>query len=113
MRGPEADPRRRAAFHPLMQMSGLMCATRRARPASSAATTTALIGARRLLRDSSARWAADQHALLGEFVDDLASAPLPQSGVAGKRAAGAVRCGSRALTWIKASWTLLLSVAVV
>ena len=76
-----------------MQISGRRRATRRARPACSAASTTAadvLVGARRLLGDAAHRGAADEDASLGKIVDDLASAPLLERGMARQRPAGAV-----------------------
>ena len=76
-----------------MQMSGLRRATRRARPACFGRRDDCahvLVGARRLLRDPAARRAADQYALRGEVVHDLASAPPLESGMARKRTASAV-----------------------
>ena len=88
------------SIHPLMQTSGRRRATRRARPACSAAVTTALtflVGTRRLLGDTAHRRTPDENTSRCKVVYDLASAPLLKRGVPRKRPSGAVACRGKRL----------------
>ena len=81
--------------YPLMQISGRRRATLRASfgvLGCSDDRIHVLIGTGRLLGDTARRRRADQNSLRCEIIDDLAPAPLPERGMAGHRAAGAVAC---------------------